>query len=210
MNRYIIGLGLALTGCSRETTSPADNSPDARGVSLQVACGDELTALVRRERGNVVLVDFWATWCDPCVRLFPHSVALQSRLGDRGLQVISVSLNEPEEQAAVLAFLRRMHAALPNLISRYGASTQSMETFQIDAAIPCLKLYDREGRLRKTFGADDPPTPAKIDRAVEELLAPPATPRRPQQTLQPHGADDGQRRQKGPDMEIEAKPPHGQ
>jgi hypothetical protein len=98
-------------------------------------------------------------------------VALQSRLGDRGLQVISVSLNDPDEQAVVLAFLQRMHADFPNLISRYGTGTRSMETFRIDGGVPCVKIYDREGRLRRTFGTDDPPDPEKIDRVVEQLLA---------------------------------------
>jgi thiol-disulfide isomerase/thioredoxin len=168
----ILGLGLALAGCGRQAGSSAGVSAPAQRVALRVGRAEDLAALVKQQRGKVVLVDFWATWCEPCVKLFPHSVALQSRLGGRGLQVISVSFNEPEEQPAVLAFLERMHADFPNLVSRYGTGTKSMETFQIEGGIPCLKLYDREGRLRKTFGADDPPAPEQIDRAVEALLAP--------------------------------------
>jgi thiol-disulfide isomerase/thioredoxin len=163
-------LGLALAGCGRAAPTPRGPSLAAPPVSVAVGGEKELAALLERQRGKVVLVDFWATWCEPCVKLFPHSVELQTRLGDRGLQVISVSLNETEEEVTVLAFLWRMHAAFPNLISRYGTGTRSVEAFEIKGGVPCLKLYDREGRLRKTFGADGPPLPEKIVRAVEELL----------------------------------------
>ena len=47
-------------------------------------------------RGKVVLVDFWATWCLPCMAQLPHTVELADRFRDRGLTVATVSLDEPE------------------------------------------------------------------------------------------------------------------
>jgi thiol-disulfide isomerase/thioredoxin len=139
-----------------------------------VADERDLAAVLARQRGKVVLVDFWATWCTPCMRLLPHTIRLQQQYGSRGLAVVTVSFDSPQSETMVRGALQSNQAASENLLSRYGGSPQSVEAFQAgEGAIPFLKLYDRQGHLAKTFGlgGDGPPEPQAIDRAVESLLA---------------------------------------
>jgi thiol-disulfide isomerase/thioredoxin len=155
-------------GCGREPPeppAPATTPIDAAGLS----------AILDRHRGRVVLVDFWATWCGPCVELFPHTVELQRRLGERGLTVIAVSMDDPAAAAAVRGFLTRQGATDENLgfLSRYGIGPEAFEAFTIeDGALPHLRLYDRKGRLHRVFASGGRVIDTgELDRAIEKLLA---------------------------------------
>jgi len=144
-------------------------------VSLRTADESALAELVADARGKVVLVDFWATWCLPCVEQFPHTVELHERFAAEGLVVISVSFDEPESGPTVLSFLQAEKAAFDNLLSPYGIGPKAWEAFGIeDGALPHIRLYDREGDVHKSFGASDGGhTVDDVDRAVEELLKQP-------------------------------------
>lgn len=146
-------------------------------VTLTVADRAAFDALLARHGGEVVLVDFWATWCAPCVANFPHVVALADRDRSRGLAVVTVSLDSPEAAEKVLHFLREQDAAATiNLLSQYGGGTQAIREFEIPhGAIPCYRLYDRNGQLRQTFGvnplAERQFTLQDLDATIEQLLA---------------------------------------
>ena len=86
--------------------------------------------------------------------------------------VISVSMDDAENQAAVLRFLRGHRASFENFISEYGLGSEGFDAFDInDGALPHLKLYDRNGRPWKTFASGGQPLdPDQIERAVDELL----------------------------------------
>ncbi len=110
----------------------------------------ELTGL----RGQVVLLNFWASWCPPCVAEMPSLERLHQRLGPRGLYVLGVSVDA--DRAAFESFLRDNKITFPNyrdpgrrISTRYG-------TFMY----PETYIIDRQGRLvRKVIGAlewDDP------------------------------------------------------
>jgi thiol-disulfide isomerase/thioredoxin len=156
-----------LAGCAR---SPQPGESTEVGVRVIDKAG--YVEAIERSRGNVVLVDFWATWCDPCMKLFPHTVELHKRFAGQGLTVISVSLDDPDDKLPqVVEFLGKQNATFANFISRYGGGTESVEAFELGGALPQLKLYDRQGKLHRSFGGDDEEVDTQqLDRALEALL----------------------------------------
>jgi len=101
-------------------------------------------------RDKVVLLDFWATWCVPCREETPHFVELQQRYGDRGLQIIGISMDD--SPGPVRTFYRQFHINYPVV----------MGTADVGAAyggvlgLPIAFLIDREGRIyAKHMGATD-------------------------------------------------------
>jgi thiol-disulfide isomerase/thioredoxin len=150
--------------------------PTPREVALVVGDEKDLALLLEKHRGKVVLVDFWATWCVPCIAAFPHTVQLHRDLAGKGLAVIGVSLDDPDDKSQVTAFLTEKGAAFDNLISRHGNSSASVRAFQSPhGTVPHLRLYDRTGKLRASFpSGENDLTPEEVRRAVDALLAEPA------------------------------------
>ena len=142
-------------------------------VTVDVLDEAGFARLLEAQRGNVVLIDYWATWCESCKELFPHTVGLHRQHAGDGLTVVSISLDDPEAEAAVLQVLRRFEATMPNYVSFYGGSDRSLEVFGIDdGTLPHFQLYDRQGKLHQVFRSSSGPIdPQQIDRAVEPLLA---------------------------------------
>ena len=162
--------GLLIAGCRHEAAPAVENA--TAEVVLATIDNRGLAEAVARHRGQVVLVEFWATWCAPCVELFPHTVELQTRLADQGLAVISVSMDDMKDQETVLRFLRGRRATFENFIGQYGVGSEGFDAFDIsDGALPHLKLYGRDGRLQKTFvSGGQPLDPEQIERAIAEIL----------------------------------------
>jgi thiol-disulfide isomerase/thioredoxin len=182
------------SGCDSKTAAPiaiptdnsadsyTDNSPSGdrdsqlvSRVALVDGSNQTLADWIAKHHGKVVLVDFWATWCGPCVKEFPHLVELSNKHRDAGLAVISVSMNEPKDRPSVLAFLERQKADFENLLPEYGAGSKFLEAFDLRGDVPFYKLYDSKGVLRFSF-SDDPSgienceSIEKIDSRVEALL----------------------------------------
>ncbi len=167
-------------GCDRTSvhhvpTDPTGVESPSSDVKLTEGDSETFSQIVSSHQGQVVLVDFWATWCGPCVKQFPHSIELAHKYRDRGFAVVTVSMNEPKEREAILAFLVRQKADVENLLPRYGAGTEFLEAFDLRGDVPFYKLYDRRGVLRYTFSADpegiENCEPIEmIDQRVEELL----------------------------------------
>lgn len=153
-----------------------DAKIDPASIDIKQVSGRELEDLVAANKGKAVLFDFWATWCGPCVKQYPHTVELSKRHAD-DLVVYTVSFDDTDEDS--LAAVKKFHAdhGLGNvhpLISADGSAEESYEGFDITGgALPHYKLFDREGKLATTFGGDveDPIEPEKIDAAVAKVIA---------------------------------------
>ncbi len=149
----------------------------AAQVSVRIADQPTYREVLRRLRGKIVLVDFWATWCLPCLQHFPETIQLYQKYSANGLALVTVSLDDPDESGtnpAVLEFLSQQNATCTNLISKYGTTEKSFQVFDISGgAIPHYKLYDRSGTLIAAFGSDDPDRPlnlAEVEAAIREAL----------------------------------------
>lgn len=162
-----------------DKTATTDAAAAELKVSVSVVGRNEYDELLKSHEGDIILVDFWATWCTPCQKAFPHTVKLFEQYHDQGLTVISVSmddLEEPETKGKIVTFLEQNNAVFDNLISTLGYSEESFDEFEIpDGALPHFKVYDRKGKLRHSFEtdvtADQQFTHEDVEAKVKELLA---------------------------------------
>jgi cytochrome c biogenesis protein CcmG/thiol:disulfide interchange protein DsbE len=130
----LLAASLALAGCDRGSKPALLNAP-APDFTVQDA---GRTVSLHDFRGKIVVLNFWATWCPPCVDEMPSLVALQSRpeVKDR-VQIFAVSLDQDE--AAYKKFLSEYHIDILTVrdpsqeSTRHYATTGFPETFIIDA-----------------------------------------------------------------------------
>ncbi len=168
-------LMLALIGCTGESIDPPEPDPSpARPAVLQRLDPARFPQIVAQHRGSVVLVDFWATWCQPCLALLPHTVELHEQLAGQGLAVIGVSMDEAQSEAQVREVLGEQKAPFEHYLAEEAGSAATTQALDIPSGLPHFKLYDRGGKLRRTFSAGTRQlNPDEIDRAVRDLLAEP-------------------------------------
>jgi thiol-disulfide isomerase/thioredoxin len=188
MMRVALSLLLFLTGCggapapdevSRSKTpqgtmpprtalpmppvSSSNNEASAQRFTLldnnQVKLSDYL--------GKVVVLDFWATFCAPCLEEAPHLDALQRRFGAQGLQVIGLNVGGPDDHPRISEFVERLKIKYtlgipePEMLNLYMGS---------DARIPQTIVFDRKGRIVKHFVGYDQATSAELESTIEETV----------------------------------------
>jgi peroxiredoxin len=105
--------------------------------------------------GQVVLLDFWATWCTPCAAELPHLERLyQERRGD-GFVVLAIAMDGPESIAQVAPFARRYDLSFPVLLDE---ETRVVNVYDPKRVAPLSLLIDRRGlivRVRNGYNAGD-------------------------------------------------------
>ena len=140
----------------------------ASAADVSIIPGDEkdLDKLIAKNKGKVVFVDYWATFCGPCKKNFPHTVELHKKHKGDGLVVVSVAFDLLEDKERALDFLKKQGATFDNLISKYdGGGSDANDAFGI-GPLPHLRLYDRQGKLRYKWEGKA----ADLDAKVKELL----------------------------------------
>jgi len=133
-------------------------APDLAGVEVDVAA----------DRGRVRIVDFWATWCEPCREELPALDRLREELGPRGLEVYAVSFDEDRSQIPL--FLEKTPVRFRILWDRGGDRYAAAHDVN---RLPTTLVVDRRGIIRFVHEGFEESTSAEQRREVEMLLAEP-------------------------------------
>lgn len=131
--------------------------------------------LIHAHARKVLLVDFWATWCEPCREEMPGLVKLAAANRPRGLDFIAISADLDKDLPKAEQFLRSIHAPLPSYYKHTTNDDDFINSIDHDwsGALPALFLYGRDGKLaRKFIGETDT---AALEAAIRKALAQPVS-----------------------------------
>jgi thiol-disulfide isomerase/thioredoxin len=118
-------------------------------------------------QGQVVVLDFYATWCEPCRASIPHLVDLQKRYGSRGLQVIGLNVGGQDDYQEVPGFAREFQIQYP-----LGIPDAELENAYLnDNAIPQTLVLDRKGQLLEKFVGYDDSMTDQLERVIQSSLS---------------------------------------
>jgi thiol-disulfide isomerase/thioredoxin len=162
------------TGAAPSAQAPSAGSSSAT-VQVEPASPEELQEFIASQRGKVVLVDFWATYCLPCREKFPRTLALAKKYGGHGFTAVSMSMDSPEPsyQKQIVEFLKKQNSQIKNFANRLEDTDAAFAALDIvGGALPHYKIYSRDGKVRNKFGGDPdhPFDEADIERAVVAAL----------------------------------------
>jgi thiol-disulfide isomerase/thioredoxin len=115
---------------------------------------DDLKAVMDAAKGKVVLINFWATWCKPCVKEFPDLVKLYNTYKDKGFSIVLISADVPEEiKSKVIPFLNTQGV---DFLTYYIGFDKPEDLINFidknwQGAIPSTYIYDKDGKMETSI-----------------------------------------------------------
>ncbi len=150
-------LGMATLPSHAEDKIPA---PDFTLKSL-----DGKNIKLSEQRGDVVMINFWASWCGPCLQEMPALEQLHQRYKDLGFTLLGVNVEQDLKEAK--AYLNKVNVTFPIL---FDVTNQVSNEYEI-SAMPTTYLVDRDGNLRKLYMGYQPETSEEIyQQEIKALL----------------------------------------
>lgn len=151
---------LLITGCAKHRDS---NPRQAPGFGLKDLSGN--TVSLAQFRGHPVMLDFWATWCGPCLMASPYVEAFYERHKKDGLVVLGMNMDD--DPSVVYAFAKRMKVPYPVLFA--GDSSVAAD-YRLDG-FPTFFFIDAQGNADQAFEGFSPYMPDAWESELQHLLA---------------------------------------
>lgn len=154
----VLVLVLGLLGCGGDTAQSPDASASSENPgsttvnktkpTLKKVTHSDALSVVKQSGATLTVVNFWATWCVPCVEEFPSFVKLDERLDDRGVDVMFISTDFPNQKQKVVEFLAEQGITGTSYL-KTGKTTPFVNAFSEEwsGAVPATFVYDSEGTL---------------------------------------------------------------
>jgi len=143
---------------------------DAEPVSLKPIDANDLARLAKNETDKLLVVNLWATWCGPCVAEMPEFVTMHRMYRKRNFQMITISLDQPEQQDAALKLLKENHASTTNYISTVANTDKFAEALDKEwrGPLPHTILIAPGGKIiyRHTNAID----PIEVRKAIVDFM----------------------------------------
>jgi thiol-disulfide isomerase/thioredoxin len=125
---------------------------------------------------QLVLIDFWTTYCTPCLRAMPHLAALQKRYGSQGLQVVGIACeqgNMADRRARVARIRNQLQIPYPLLIDEGGDNLLVRDNFRV-ISYPTLVLLDKSGKVLWRSETAEPADLVRLENLLKSQLNPTA------------------------------------
>ncbi|UHD18408.1 TlpA family protein disulfide reductase [Thiocapsa bogorovii] len=167
-----ISVGVAIVG-QRWIGAPKPDSglPARQSAPLQTLPDFGLTDLAGSKvsseawAGKVVVINYWASWCPPCVREMPLFIETQEALGEAGVQVVGIAVDRPED---VEAFVAQYPVNYPILVANPEAVALSKRLGNRVEGLPFTVIFDRRGR--RVFSRTGEVTAAELKAELGALV----------------------------------------
>jgi thiol-disulfide isomerase/thioredoxin len=160
--------GIVIALLAVTLAAPAKPPKAVGGVALKTVKWPDLEKVIAAHKGKVVVIDVWADFCIPCKRDFHHLVDLHQRFADDGLDCLSLTVDDKDDAATALNFLKKQKATFGNYLVDEPA-----EVWTKKLAIggpPAVLVFDRAGTKVKIFTSEDPFTYEDVEKLVKPLL----------------------------------------
>ncbi len=159
----VLGLFAITTLNAQAELLAVANSPMAPDFTLKTHGGGNYR--LTEQRGSVILVNFWATWCGPCRQEMPILDALAKKYADLGVQVVGV--NVETETDGVQSYLSEVPVSFPILLDLENIASKAYDV----KAMPTTVIIDKDGRVRALHRSYQPGYEKKYEDDINGLLA---------------------------------------
>lgn len=179
MSKSLTVMAMLLLASSAPATEAPTDTDSTEPVTVEGVSLSQWEQTLADYRSDIVVVDFWATWCSSCLDRFPHMVTMSTEFKDQPIQFVSMLLEDPEESEA----MHQAHAFLnkqfqhnpPGRFDHYFMNENLMVSFEkLDLlGIPAVFIYDAQGNLSHRLTGDNPNnqfTEADIRNALLTML----------------------------------------
>lgn len=162
ITRYVLPLCLWLSGVAPVLAALPAIGQKAPDFTLRANTGKNLK--LSELRGQVVMINFWATWCAPCREEMPHLNKLHEQYRKAGFALLGVNVDDKAATAEAMA--RELKVVFPVL---FDTDKQVSRRYDVDA-MPSTVLIDRDGKVRHIFRGYRTGTEQRYETAIRELI----------------------------------------
>lgn len=135
-------------GLQRLTPQPADTSAASTLFSQSFTDSKGIEHNFAEWKGKFLIVNFWATWCAPCVEEMPELVALQEEIASRNMQIIGIGI---DSAANIKEFATKHQISYPLYVGGMGGTEVSRQLGNQAGALPFTVLIGTDGQVKKTY-----------------------------------------------------------